>query len=182
MSHINFAAETAIPPDDAMNSGLAPCGKSLLNHFGRPGPLRTDCSAVTNERLKSLIVTRDVGPFRVTGLKPAVASLTRIFTKVEQRDKELYKSIKTAGMLCCRLIRGSQSTYSIHSWGAAIDLYCGSGIVPLGRPTVHVGVLRLYPYFHSAGFYSGMEFKRRDSMHFEASRQLVEEWIAKGWI
>jgi hypothetical protein len=177
---MRFSDVTAIPPDAAMNSGLAPCGSSLMNHFGRPGPLRTDCSAVTNARLKALLVTRDVGPFRVTGLKPAVESIERICRRIEQNDKTLYRELKTAGMLCCRLIRGSRSTFSIHSWGAAIDLYCGSGVVPLGSPRTHIGVLRAYPYFHAENFYWGAEFSRRDAMHFEASRQLVADWIAKG--
>ncbi len=176
---VNFAARVPIPPDGAMNSGLSPCGNSLMNHFGRPGRLTVNCSDVTNERLKRLLITRDVGPFRVTGLKPAVASLQRIFAKVEERDKALYNSIKTAGMLCCRLIRGSQSTFSIHSWGAAIDLYSGAGVVPLGIPETHLSVLRLYPYFHAEGFYWGAEFRRRDAMHFEVSKETIQRWIAK---
>lgn len=179
MSKSTFDDVFPIPPAAAMNSGLSPCGNSLMNHFGVPGPRLVNCSAVTNAKLKSKIITADVGPFNVTGLKPAVASLQRIFAKVQQNDKTLYREIKTAGMLCCRLIRGSKSSYSIHSWGGAIDLYCGAGVVPLGRPVTHLGVLRVYPYFHAEGWYWGAEFSRADAMHFEVSRQLTQEWIAK---
>ena len=182
MAGIDLSRRTAIPPDDAMNSGLAPCGNSLMNHFGKPGRMTTNCSTVTNDRLERLIVTQDVGIFRVTGLKPAVSAIGRIAKRIQERDQALAKGLHTAGMLCCRAIRGSNRSWSIHSWGAAIDLYCGADVVPLGTPEVHVGVLRAYPYFHAEGWYSGMEFKRRDSMHFEASRQLVAQWVAKGWV
>jgi hypothetical protein len=172
-----FSDTTAIPPPASINSGLSPTGTILMAHFGIPGPKKTDCSQPTNAKLKKALVTADVGPFNVTGLKPAVASLKEIFAKIEQKDKTLYREIRCAGMLCCRLIRGSTRSYSIHSWGAAIDLYFGSGVVPLGRPLTHVGVLRAYPYFHNAGFYWGAEFKRADAMHFEVSKEKLQEWI-----
>lgn len=179
MGKVNFAQQVPIPADGSINGGLNPCGKTLLNHFGRPGPLRVDCSAVTNPALQKKLITLDVGPFNMTGLKPYVALWKRIFDKVEVKDPALYASIKTAGTLCCRLIRGSKSTFSIHSWGGATDLYCGTGIVPLGSPTTHLGVMRLYPWAHQEGLYWGAEFARNDAMHYEASRELVQGWISK---
>jgi hypothetical protein len=131
--------------------------------------------------LKKFLVTRDVGPFNVTGLIPAVDSLERIFTKIQQDDPDLYNQIKTAGMLCCRLIRGAKRSFSIHSWGGAIDLYCGNdGVVPLGRPETHAGVLACYKYFHAEGWYWGAEFSRADAMHYELSEQLVARWQDSG--
>lgn len=178
----NYTKRVPIPAASSINSGLSPCGNSLLNHFGRPGPLKTDCSPPTNGKLKAKLVTKSVGPFRVTGLIPAVDSLTRIFAKIKTDDPELYNELKAAGMLCCRLIRGSKTSFSIHSWGAAIDLYCGAGVVPLGTPQTHAGLLKAYPYFHNEGWYWGAEFSRPDGMHFEVSSQKIAEWIAKGLI
>lgn len=178
----NYSARVRIPPKSAMNSGLSPTGSSLAKVFGRPGSLSRNCSPVTNEILLPLIVTRDVGPFRVTGFRPAVESLERIFNAVHTKEPELFKAIKTAGMLCCRAIRGSTRSYSIHSWGAAIDLYCGSGIVPLGLPLIHQGVLDLYPYFHEEGWYDGSEFRRNDSMHKEVAAQTVAKWQSQKWM
>lgn len=174
------ARRVAIPPAASMNSGLSPCGASLKNIFGRPGRLTTDCSAVDNDLLRAYLKTADVGPFRVTGLKPAVDSLTRIFTRVYDEKPELHDAIKTAGMLCVRAIRGSTSSFSIHSWGGAIDLYCGAGVVPLGTPQTHRGVLALYPYFHNEGWYWGAAFSRFDAMHFELAAETVARWKRAG--
>jgi hypothetical protein len=46
--------------------------------------------AVTNERLKSLLVLRNVGPFAVTGVAPAVDVLSRVFAAMKQREPELF--------------------------------------------------------------------------------------------
>jgi hypothetical protein len=178
----NYAARVPIPPKSAMNAGLSPTGSSLAKIFGRPGTLSRNCSPVTNEMLLPLLVTRDVGPFRVTGFRPAVESLERIFNKVHTKEPDLFKAIKTAGMTCCRAIRGSTRSYSIHSWGGAIDLFCGSDVVPLGLPLIHQGVLDLYPYFHDEGWYDGSEFTRNDSMHKEVAAQTVAKWQSQKWM
>lgn len=170
----------AIPADGAINGGLSPCGSSLLKIFGMPGALTKNCSPVTNTKLKRKIVTADVGPFRVTGLAPAVASLTRIFERVRTDKPQVYEEVRTAGMLCCRAIRGSVSSYSIHSWGCAIDLYFGDGVVPLGQPLTHRGILELYPYFQNEGWYWGAEFGRADAMHFETAAETVARWQKDG--
>ena len=46
---------------------------TMLQVLGNPrGDYSQRCQPVTNERLRSLIVTEDVGPFQATGLRPAV--------------------------------------------------------------------------------------------------------------
>ncbi len=177
----DYTKEVPIPAKSTLNNGLSPCGSSLAAIFGRPGSLTRNCSPITNETLLPLIETRDVGPFRVRGLLPAVHSLERIFNKVETKEPALFKSMKTAGMTCCRLIRGSTRSYSIHSWGGAIDLYTGADIVPLGAPRTDQGVLDLYPYFHEEGWYWGAEFRRNDAMHYEVSSQWVARQKAAKW-
>lgn len=177
---MDYSKRVPVPTDGSINGGLSPTGSSLKNIYGTPGPLTVNCSPVTNQRLKADFVTADVGPFKVTGLKPAVQALARAFAKVKVEKLELYDQIKTAGMVCCRLIRGSQSSYSIHSWGGAIDLYCGESVVPLGSTLTNLGVLELYPYLHNEGFYWGAEFSRVDAMHFEVAAETVAKWKAAG--
>lgn len=172
-----------VPSRDAMNTGLHAAGTlHMLSLLGVPGKPTRNCSSVTNAKLRARLTTRDVGPFSVTGLEPAVASLARIFAEVRVKEPEVYAQVKTAGMTCCRLIRGAKATYSIHSWGAAIDLYFGAGVAPLGQKVTHMGVLKLYKYFHEEGWYWGAAFGRCDAMHFEVARETLREWRRKGWI
>ena len=57
---------------------------------------------MTSQRIRELIVSNeDVGPFRVSGLGPAVEALKRIFADVREQDPTLFASLGTAGMLCC---------------------------------------------------------------------------------
>jgi hypothetical protein len=74
-------------------------------------------------------VTTDVGPFRVTGLRPAVESLAAIFLKV----RRLRPRLRTAGMMCCRNVRGSSRSISNHAWGTAIDMKIDGELVPARR-------------------------------------------------
>jgi hypothetical protein len=150
----------------------------MLELFGRPGRLSTDCTPLTSNRLRKDIVTESVGPFRVTGFRPAVAAVRRIFERVRAEQGPLYRQLGTTGMLCVRAIRGWSSLYSNHSWGMAIDITISRHVVPQGSAKTSRGLLSLYPYFHAERFYWGAGFSgnRRDPMHFEASAELVREW------
>src|SRR5690242_19867568 len=92
------------------NTGLhTPTPQWMELHLGWPRPegsMGTICRPVTNPVLRAKLVTRDVGPFSVTGHIKAVQSLERIFAKVKAEHPDLYPLIGTAGMLCCRFIRG----------------------------------------------------------------------------
>ena len=102
-----------------------------------------------------------------------------MFAKVKLQDPELYALIGTAGMTCCRLVRGSDTQWSNHSFGFAIDITVGGDLIELGAKKISVGLLRLYPYFHSEGFFWGAEFRRPDAMHFEVSTEKFLEWRNK---
>ncbi|MBS1722635.1 MAG: hypothetical protein JSS66_06450 [Armatimonadetes bacterium] len=59
----------------------------------------------------------------------------------------------------------------------------GNVLVPLGADWTLRGMLVLYPYLHEEGLYSGMGYKhRKDSMHFEASEELIEKWRKLGML
>ncbi|MEB3336599.1 MAG: M15 family metallopeptidase [Leptolyngbyaceae bacterium] len=172
-----------IPP--SINMGLSSARpRTMIQILGVPGALSRNCSPVTNPKVKALLVTQDLGPgaFKVTGLKPAVAALQRIFAKVKQEKPDLYQQIGTAGMLCCRRIRGG-SNFSNHSWGTAIDLKISSELDAVGDGKTQRGLVELASYFHQEGFFWGAGFKgrgREDSMHFEVSEQLIKRWHAQG--
>lgn len=173
----------ALPQRSEINTGLlSPPNVLMIDLFGAPGARTLNCSPLTNERLKHLVETADVGPFRATGLRPALASLKRIFAAVRESSPQLYASVHCAGMLCCRRMRGSQMLYSNHSWGSAIDLYCGDCVTPFGSPHTSLGVLQLYPHFHAEGWYWGAAFPTPDAMHFEVSTQLLRRWQEEGAI
>ena len=65
--------------------------------FGAPCAFTTSCSTVTNSKLKPMIETRDVGPFRVTGMKLALDRLQAALDKVKAEKPDLYAVLGTAG-------------------------------------------------------------------------------------
>jgi hypothetical protein len=174
-----LSALVPAPGPGQVNSGLSACRPSTLRRLlGEPrddyGP---ECRPVTNKALKARIVTRPVGPFRVTGLDVAVASLARVLEAVRQADPAAYASIGSAGMLCARLVRGSKRTVSNHAWGTAIDLTFDGELDPRGDGRVQVGLLRVYRHFRAEGWYWGVGFPREDAMHFELADETVRRFL-----
>jgi len=138
--------------------------------------------------MKALIVTKDVGPFRVTGIKPAVDSLKGVLSEVRRDHRNVYDSLDTAGMLCVRLIRNSQKL-SNHSWGCAIDIKIGDALdgIGVGGGTGRQdgktlsGLAAMAPYFNKAGWYWGVGFSSfEDGMHFEVADQTIRQWHEEG--
>lgn len=102
-----------------LNKGLTvPSSRWLVETFGMPADnLGDNCAEMTNPRLAALLQDQQVGPVRVRMLKPAIESLQVVFDKIQAADPELYGRINTAGSLCVRLVRGSASSVSSHSFG-----------------------------------------------------------------
>ena len=147
----------------------------MLGKFGRPGDLTDKCSPITGDvrvRIKNGV---DVGPFKVSGLDFAVVSLEQIFSALSAEHHNVYSQIKTAGMLCVRRIKHNPAHYSNHSWGTAIDLYFGSGVVPQGKTMTQRGFLDIYEIFNAHGWFWGAGFSGSsvDTMHFELADQTV---------
>jgi hypothetical protein len=154
---------------------------TMLKVFGSPrGDFSEKCQPVTNERLRSLIVTEDVGPFRATGLRPAVRRLRDILLDVRSAEPDIHSRLGTAGMLCARFVRGSTSAISNHSWGTAIDLTIDGVLDGRGDNRTQQGLLQIFKHFNKHGFFWGVAFPTEDAMHFEASDDLIHEWQAKG--
>lgn len=183
---IDYTERVPLPSADSFNSGLicpTPSYMEQVLGWPRPGSQMTaDCEPVTNPKLAARMVTVDVGPFRVTCLDLFAEVLKAVFAEVKAQEPALYEALATAGALCCRFIRGTHVP-SNHSWGCAIDMEIGGVLVELGAAETLVGLLHLYGYMHKHGIYSGMGYKaRKDSMHFEASEQLIESWRKAGKI
>lgn len=182
----NFGDLVPIPAN--INKGVSAARqKTMLEIFGRPCPLNAECTAVTNPKVRALLTTKSVGPFRVEGLRPMVEALTRIFARVKKDEPELFAAVGTAGVLCCRRVRRPpgqkpSTNFSNHSWGTAIDLTIKGRLDPRGDGSTQFGILLLAPYFNEERFYWGAGFKgaSEDAMHFEASDELVRDWQRDG--
>lgn len=172
-------------PDD-INDGLSSAKRStMVSILGLPRDTFDDkCRPVVNEPMKSLILTADVGPFKVTGLNLAVKSLKAVLKKVKSAHPEVYDVLGTAGMLCARKIRNGTNP-SNHSWGCAVDIKIGSILDGLGN-TKHdgntlAGLAAMAPFFNEAGWYWGVGFSSfEDGMHFEIADETIRQWHADG--
>ncbi len=165
-----------------VNKGITVGGPRFLEDFlGRPRENLSDvCEAMTHPELKSLLRVAEVGPIRVRMLQPALDSLTRVFEKVRAADPDLYARINTAGSLCVRQIRGTNGRTSTHSFGLAVDLNIDGHLDTLGDGKTQLGLTILADFFHAEGWVWGAGFSREDSMHFEVSRQMLEQWRKQG--
>ena len=177
---MSLTTKVAIPA--GINAGVSSAKQStMLNLLGRPRQsFDQHCREVTHPTLKKLIVTANVGPFRVTGLKPAVDSLKEVFDDVKISKPTVFDALGSAGMLCCRNVRGSHTAISNHSWGTAIDLYIDGQLDARGDGKVYQGLVDIYPFFHKHNWFWGAGFRTEDAMHFEASDELIRQWASAG--
>lgn len=173
----DLSAIVDLPPMAQINKGLNPLRASTLTkHFGVPGKLTTDCSDILNAKLKNETVTKNVGPFKVTGWEPAVKDLIAIFERVKKSEPEAHSQVRTAGMSCVRKIKLPNSkSFSNHSWGTAVDLFFGADVDERGNSTTQLGLLLMAPMFNESKWYWGAEFSVEDSMHFELSEERFAE-------
>ncbi|MFD1343692.1 M15 family metallopeptidase [Litorisediminicola beolgyonensis] len=164
------------------NKGVTqPRNRIMLEVLGHPrDSYSTNCQAVTQPRLKALMETRQVGPIRVTMVKPALESLERIVAKLKVTEPDIHDALGTAGALCARLIRGSRSSVSNHSWGTAIDVKLQGKLDGFGDGGTQFGLLLLAELFNEEGWYWGATYNREDSMHFEVGVETLRKWQAEG--
>jgi hypothetical protein len=154
---------------------------TMLSLLGNPrADYGDDCRDITNPRLKPLIESRQLGPIKVRGLRPAVDGLERILAEIAAKAPEIHAALGTAGMLCARFVRGSTTAISNHAWGTAIDLTLAGRLDARGDGKVQVGLTRIAPIFNAHGWYWGAGFGTEDAMHFEASDGLIRDWAADG--
>jgi hypothetical protein len=177
-----MAITDLIPIPPGINPGLNAARQiTMKTLLGNPrGSFGRDCLPVTNPTLRRMIRTEDVGPFRVTGLGPAIDTLKAVFVEIREEEPEVFAGLGSSGMLCARLVRGSASSISNHSWGTAIDLNLNGMLDVRGNRKVQVGLARIAPIFNRHGMYWGAGFPTEDAMHFELSDQKIRELHAAG--
>lgn len=165
-----------------LNGDILPLTNNLMLHvLGNPrGNYDQSCQSVSNPAIRKLIVTESVGPFKVTGLKPAVDQLRTALADVKNEIPEVYAVLDSAGMLCVRYVRDSKSSISNHSWGCAIDFTLEGKLDTRGDNRAQKGLIAMHPIMNRNGFFWGASFKKEDSMHFEISRQLLLAWQRDG--
>ncbi|MBU3031513.1 M15 family metallopeptidase [Paracoccus marinaquae] len=166
------------------NMGITqPGNRVMLEVLGPPRDnYSTECQSVTQPRLKSLLETRQIGPIRVTMVKPALDSLGRILAELQQSEPDIYNALGTAGAMCARLIRGSRTAVSNHSWGTAIDLKLEGQLDGFADGGTQFGLLLLAELFNKEGWFWGATYSREDSMHFEVGVETMRKWQAEGQI
>lgn len=164
------------------NKGITqPRNRTMLEVLGSPRESFTqECQGMTNPRLKALMETRQIGPIKVTMLKPALDSLERVMNRLKESDPDIYAKVGTAGALCVRNIRGSTTGISNHSWATAIDLTLEGQLDGFADGGTQFGLLILAEYFNEEGWYWGAAYNREDSMHFEVGEETLRAWQAEG--
>jgi len=172
-----------IPVPEGINGGLNGTRNDLmLSLLGNPrGSYSSRCQGITNPELLARIVRRkNVGPFKVNGFDLAVESLTQVCADIKREQPDVYRAMGTAGMLCCRKVRGASTSISNHSWGTAVDINIDGVLDRRGNDKVQVGLSLIAPIFNRHGWYWGAAFPTEDGMHFEVSREKMLEWHEQG--
>lgn len=176
--------EEMILARDRFNVGVTqPGNRVMLELLGQPrGQYDSTCRNVTNPELRALLETRQIGPIRVTMIKPALDSLERIMGRLQETEPDIYAAVGTAGGLCVRLIRGSSSSISNHSWGTAVDITLANDLDDFADGSTQFGLLLIAELFNEEGWYWGATYSREDSMHFEVGVETLRRWAADGQI
>lgn len=172
-----------VPIPLGINAGLtAVSPQAMIAALGDPGVPKPECG-IPSPSLTSMLEDADVGPFRVTALRPVVEALTRVFSAVAAARPDLYGVLGASRMLCVRNVRGSETSLSNHAWGSAIDVTIGGVLTPRGSYTVAQGLVDLAPFMAAERFFWGAGYTTMpDGMHFEASAELIADWKADGGI
>ncbi len=176
---IDFLERITKPSKLGINQGLTtPTASFLLQELGNPREHYTgDCQPPTNPAFMKLTATRDVGPFRATGLIPALESMKAVMADVKNELPALHDQLSSAGMMCCRLrhIGGKNvEPPSSHSWGTAIDIKIANTLDAQGDNKTLRGLALLAKFFNAHGWVWGAAFPTEDSMHFEVSREKLK--------
>jgi putative peptidoglycan binding protein/D-alanyl-D-alanine carboxypeptidase-like protein len=173
---------TLVPIPAGINADVtAARQQTMLSLLGNPRAQYTsECQNPTNERIASLTVVETLDRLKVRGLRPAVDSLAKVLADVRDGVPDVYAVLGHQGMLCARLVRGSATSISNHSWGTAIDLTLDGVLDRRGDGLVQEGLTRIVPIFNRHGWFWGAGFRTEDAMHFECSDGLIRQWAEEG--
>jgi hypothetical protein len=175
-----MALTDLIPVPPSINEGLhAARQATMLQLFGSPRhAYNNDCQPVTLPALKAHIVTRNVGPFRVTAYDRAADSLAAVMTEIKAARPDIHDALGSAGMLCARFVRGSSVSISNHSWGTAVDVTLDGNLDRRGDGLCQRGLAEMALIFNRHGWFWGAAFGTEDAMHFEVADETIRGWFA----
>lgn len=182
---VDFLERIPKPSKLGINQGLTtPSAQFLFQEIGTPrSSFSGTCQNPDDPAFKRLVATKSVGPFRATGLKPALDSLALVMADVKAALPDLHAVVSSNGMLCCRLrhIGGKNvEPPSAHSWGTAIDLKIAGETDRQGDNLTLRGLALLAKFFNAHGWVWGAAFPSEDSMHFEVSRERIVAFKQSG--
>jgi hypothetical protein len=172
-------------PYKGINTRYSPARVSTMKAvFGSPvGKLTNDCNEdAISPKIAKRIKTRKIGKWKFRGLDLFLDVIEQVFAEYAVKYPDAYNDLHQEGMLCVRLVRGSKSQPSNHSWGTAVDLGFGDAVDSRGDGFCFKGMLDLYAIAKKYKLFWGASFSTEDAMHFEASEQLVREWSETGLI
>lgn len=177
-----MAITDLIPLPANLNPGVASAKQAtMLSLLGNPRDSYDQaCREITNPKLAALVGVQAFGPFRARGLKPALDSLAVVLAEVQAAEPAIHAALGTAGMLCARLVRGSTTSISNHSWGTAIDLTLDGMLDARGDDRVQSGLAAIAPIFNRHGWFWGAGFGTEDGMHFECGDAMIRDWHRRG--
>ncbi len=187
---MTYTALIPKPAASSVNGGKSPLHqRTMLDLIGAPcqHPPKNGGGAdvITNKRLAAKIATMQVHEkFKMTGHRLFLQAVKRGLDRLKGDHADLYAQIGTAGALNVRFVRGSSTSWSNHAWGFAADFTIGGKLDERGDDKTQSGLLVMYSYLKAEGLFWGTEFGDlgglEDSMHFEASDELVREWNKQG--
>ena len=156
----NFNELVDCPDKGSINTKNKSCPTAeLIAKFGPPRQVLTDdCQPITSPYWRKAMGTENVGPFRATGHKLALELFRQAFADVKAQNPDLYAVLGSAGMLCCRRVRGSKRTLSNHGLGMALDITIGGKLDSRGDNKVQRGLLELYSILKNHGIFWGAGF------------------------
>lgn len=186
---INFELTDEVEVPRNINIALSVADFNFMTRLlGRPRSILTQNDLpITNKALAALMVSANVGPFTITGLRPAVESLKIVMTDIAKEQPEVYAALRPYGMLVVRNMRpkrnkpNAPSSISNHAWGTAIDLLLNKKLDPYDNGKAFYGLTLIAPIFNKHGWYWGGRYRTtEDAMHFEVSKEKLLEWQRAG--
>ncbi len=99
-----------------------------------------------------------------------VADVVAIFRQIAE-DGLADKLETFDGCFNPRMIRGSKSTWSTHTWAVALDFNAATNGLGV-EPQIDHGIVRI---FKSHGWVWGGDFRRKDGMHFQRVKAMTTD-------
>jgi peptidoglycan hydrolase-like protein with peptidoglycan-binding domain len=176
----NSSSGIDFPPQPSFKSYTQSDLKRIFGNFKYDIQPNGSSIKITDNWEKDNLVYITVSALKT--LPPYKTDKLRVHKKVASQFLQLFQDWEKAGLLHLlktyegsynpRLIRGSDTALSTHSFGIAIDFnakWNGLGVIP-PKVGAEGSVRELVEIANKNGFYWGGHFTRKDGMHFEVAQ------------